>query len=173
MTQTCPHCHARNEAKNRYCGQCGRPLAAEYAQTEIAMPPVRPVAKPSGDPSTKTGRSKKPAAAGRIRFANGGTLELSGNQEFFVGRADLPSGWSPAIDLSPHGGEAGGVSRKHARLFFKGGLPYAEDLNSTNGTFVNETRLPAHTPRRIKHGDTLRFGRVQVHFTYNENGKAS
>src|SRR5690606_11841511 len=99
------------------------------------------------------------------------TLELIGKQEFDVGRADPSGGWLPAIDLAPHGGEAGGVSRKHTRLFFKAGQPYAEDLNSTNGTFLNETRLPAHTPRRIQSGASLRFGRVQVHFTLNENDK--
>jgi hypothetical protein len=169
MTQTCPHCRARNDAENRYCGKCGRPLTAEYAQTEIAMPPVRPSATRESAP--KASRPPQPTIHGRIRFANGGTVELSGNADFFVGRADLPSGWRPAIDLAGQGGEAGGVSRKHARLFFKEGLPYAEDLNSTNGTFINETRLPAHTPRRIQNGDNLRFGRVQVHFTYSENGK--
>jgi hypothetical protein len=168
MTQTCPHCRARNEAKRRYCEKCGRPLTAEYAQTEIAMPPVRPGARAAKEPTAKLKRPPKPATLGRIRFANGGTLELSGNQEFFVGRSDPASGWLPAIDLAPHGGEAGGVSRKHARLFFKEGLPYAEDLNSTNGTFLNETRLPAHTPRRVQQGDNLRFGRVQVHFTFPE-----
>ena len=171
MTQTCPHCRAANAPKNRYCEKCGRPLTTEYAQTEIAMPPIRPPTQAHKQPPPKADRPKKPAVHGRIRFANGGTLELSGNQDFFVGRADPPTGWLPAIDLAPHGGESGGVSRKHARLFFKEGQPYAEDLNSTNGTFLNETRLPAHTPRRIQNGDNLRFGRVQVHFTFNDNGK--
>jgi pSer/pThr/pTyr-binding forkhead associated (FHA) protein len=129
------------------------------------MPPVRPGTRAASEP--KASKPPKPAVYGRIRFANGGTLELSGNSEFFVGRADPPSGWLPAIDLAGHGGAAGGVSRKHARIFFKEGLPYAEDLNSTNGTFLNNTRLPAHTPRRIQNGDCLRFGQVQVDFTFN------
>ncbi|MCA9548301.1 MAG: FHA domain-containing protein, partial [Myxococcales bacterium] len=30
------------------------------------------------------------------------------------------------------------VSRKHARIFFEAGGYYVEDLNSSNGTYVND-----------------------------------
>jgi pSer/pThr/pTyr-binding forkhead associated (FHA) protein len=41
------------------------------------------------------------------------------------------------------------ISRRHAHIFLKGGLPFIEDLGSTNGTFVSGKRLDEHAvPRR-------------------------
>lgn len=38
------------------------------------------------------------------------------------------------------------------------------DQSSTQGTFVNEERLPIHTPRPLNTGDVIRIG--NLHFTY-------
>jgi pSer/pThr/pTyr-binding forkhead associated (FHA) protein len=55
------------------------------------------------------------------------------------------------------------LSRRHAHLFLKSGEPYVEDLGSTNGTFVNGTRLEAQAVP-LHEGDTLAFG--GRHFVY-------
>jgi pSer/pThr/pTyr-binding forkhead associated (FHA) protein len=34
---------------------------------------------------------------------------------------------------------------------------YLRDVGSTNGTFVNDRRLPDHTPHELQVGDVLRF----------------
>lgn len=172
MNKICTQCGFRNGPENRFCGKCGRPLqpAVESSATEIALPPVRPgPTMPYAQPVKVV---KQPTVTAQVRFANGAVVQLSGSQDFFVGRTDPPGGWFPAIDMAAHGGEAGGVSRKHARLFFKDATAYVEDLGSTNGTFLNENRLPANMPRRVQNGDNLRFGRVQVSFTMNENPAA-
>ena len=45
------------------------------------------------------------------------------------------------------------------------------DLNSTNGTFVNEQRLTPNTPRPLNAGDVIRIG--ELHFAYEaSNGYA-
>lgn len=54
-------------------------------------------------------------------------------------------------------GEAS-MSRRHAQLTRQGGQLTIEDLNSTNGTFVNGERLEPHTPRQLFQGDSLQFG---------------
>lgn len=46
-------------------------------------------------------------------------------------------------------------SRFHARITDQEGVLILEDLNSTNGTFVNEQRLTE--PTSIKTGDVLKF----------------
>ena len=48
------------------------------------------------------------------------------------------------------------LSRQHARLVRQGEGYLLEDLDSTNGTFVNGVRLTA--PQRLQPGDEIRFG---------------
>jgi serine phosphatase RsbU (regulator of sigma subunit) len=48
------------------------------------------------------------------------------------------------------------VSRRHARLSIVSGEVVAEDLGSTNGTFVNGVRLNA--PSKVDHGSAIKVG---------------
>ena len=49
------------------------------------------------------------------------------------------------------------LSRRHAHIFLRGGQPHIEDLGSTNGSFVNGTRLDEHAVA-LAEGDVLAFG---------------
>ena len=51
------------------------------------------------------------------------------------------------------------VSRLHCRLEAEGDIVHVVDLQSTNGTFVNDTRVDRGT---LKDGDRLRVGRVEL-----------
>jgi pSer/pThr/pTyr-binding forkhead associated (FHA) protein len=56
--------------------------------------------------------------------------------------------------------DAGMVSRFHCRVTVSaGGQIDLEDLDSTNGTFVNDTRVQ-HSP--LAAGDRIRVGRVEL-----------
>jgi diguanylate cyclase (GGDEF)-like protein len=48
------------------------------------------------------------------------------------------------------------VSRRHARLFMDNGQRRIEDLQSTNGTYVND--LIIDSPCALKHGDQIKIG---------------
>ena len=50
------------------------------------------------------------------------------------------------------------VSGKHAELGVEEGQLFVKDLGSTNGTFVNGTRITA--PCKIKHGDLVQFAQI-------------
>ncbi|MFN8034729.1 MAG: FHA domain-containing protein [Acidimicrobiia bacterium] len=52
------------------------------------------------------------------------------------------------------------VSQVHARVFPRNGRLWVEDLGSTNGTFVNGTRVTQAT--RVRRGDHVQFGRTLV-----------
>jgi hypothetical protein len=52
------------------------------------------------------------------------------------------------------------VSRRHAEIALADGRLTVEDLNSVNGTFVNDERVPALRPRPLVDGDELRFAAV-------------
>ena len=60
--------------------------------------------------------------------------------------------------------DAAGVSRRHARLRLDAdsGDASIEDLASTNGTFVNETRVESEAP--LRDGDLVHLGTVPLTF---------
>jgi pSer/pThr/pTyr-binding forkhead associated (FHA) protein len=64
-------------------------------------------------------------------------------------------------DKEPH--QVGYLSRRHAHIFLKGGVPWVEDLGSTNGTFIGAVRLDEHA-HALQDSDLLAFG--GHHFVY-------
>ena len=58
--------------------------------------------------------------------------------------------------------EDSSVSRLHARFRKQGSSIYLQDLDSTNGTYVNEKQLFAGEERIIKRGDEIQFGKIIV-----------
>ncbi|WP_427310531.1 FHA domain-containing protein [Cupriavidus sp. H39] len=64
-------------------------------------------------------------------------------------------------DSYPH--QVNYLSRRHAHVYLKGGIPFIEDLGSTNGTFVNGKRLADHGVP-LDDGDRIAFG--GNHFVY-------
>lgn len=56
------------------------------------------------------------------------------------------------------------ISQFHARIEVQGGKYYIEDLNSTNGTYVNEQMLDYKVRRPLERGDRIRFADVRYQF---------
>jgi len=91
-------------------------------------------------------------------------FDLSGKDDVLIGREDAVSNIFPDVDLTPHGGEEGGVSRMHARIFVENGQYMLEDENSTNFTFLNRQKLTAKTPTLLHDSDEIKLGRVLLRF---------
>ncbi len=79
-----------------------------------------------------------------------------------------PNNWA-----SFFGGSGAGVSRRHATMTLRNGMWSIRDENSTNGTFVNETRLAAHVPKGITNQAKLRFGTVVATLNFKQAAPAS
>ncbi|MEK6269460.1 MAG: FHA domain-containing protein [Planctomycetales bacterium] len=62
------------------------------------------------------------------------------------------------------------VSRKHCRLYEKNGTLFVEDLNSSNGTFVNEEKIANAT--KIGTGDFLTVGPVTLEVVCKNDGRS-
>jgi type VI secretion system protein ImpI len=87
------------------------------------------------------------------------TLHVTGPQAATLGRAEKTFG--------EEGGTIGRVaanawvlpdrmvSSYHARVLWRDNTFYIEDTGSTNGVFVNDTRLAANTPQPIASGDVI------------------
>lgn len=72
---------------------------------------------------------------------------------FLISKADAT--FSRYKDAHPH--QVNYISRRHAHIFLKGGVPFIEDLGSTNGTFVAGKRLDEHAVA-LTDGDSIAFG---------------
>lgn len=99
-----------------------------------------------------------------VVISTGAELPLPDQEEITVGREDPSSGIFPDVDLTPYGGEEGGVSRRHARMLYINGEYFVEDLQSTNFTKLDGQRLPAHVRERLEDGARIDFGRVATIF---------
>jgi predicted amidophosphoribosyltransferase len=145
---TCPACGAEVEPGDAFCSTCG------YALQEPAAPQPEAVEAAVSPPP--------PAGPRLVVSASGAEIPLPEKDEILIGREDPVSGVYPDVDLTPHGGEEGGVSRRHARLIAEGGKYYVEDLDSTNFTFVNKQKVAPQARQEVGEGDNIRFGRVEV-----------
>jgi hypothetical protein len=84
-----------------------------------------------------------------------------------IGRVDDESE-DVDIDLTPYGGRERGVSRRHATLYRTQHTLSLVDLKSTNGTFLNGTRMTPHQPRLLREGDEVRLGNMRFHIYFEE-----
>lgn len=144
-----------NPEGSAFCDECGERLDASAApQVAVASAPAEPAAAPV---------TAAPAATLTI-LADNYTWDLPNKSEILIGREDPLSEIYPDLDLTEHGGEEGGVSRAHAKIYYDGSQFSIEDQNSTNSTFVNRQKLNAKTPAPIKNGDEIRLGKVAMRF---------
>ena len=62
--------------------------------------------------------------------------------------------------------DARGISRRHLQFDYEDGTYYVTDLNSTNGVFVNDTKIPAGERSIVENNDIIGIGqrryRVEV-----------
>lgn len=87
---------------------------------------------------------------------------LSADSEILVGRLDAAHGVFPELDLTSDGGLEQGISRRHARMYAHEGKWYIEDLDSTNGTFINDELLASYVPMIFSDGDVLTLGSLRL-----------
>lgn len=70
-------------------------------------------------------------------------------------------GYGPDADIQI---QADTISQLHARIDRDGETYYIEDLNSTNGTFVNDEPLAYKERRKLNSNDMIRFADVRYRF---------
>ena len=89
---------------------------------------------------------------------------LNRDEETTVGRIDPVTGIRPDVDLTNLDTQRS-VSRRHAKVVHGDGeFSVVEEIGTMNGTFVNGRRIATGVPTKIKDGDRLRFGLVDLTF---------
>ncbi len=100
----------------------------------------------------------------QIGGQNQTTVGLEVKERIVLGRADPVATYYPDLDLTPYGGQDGGVSRRHAAIIQDSDNKalYIEDLGSTNGTRINGFSLEPRRRYRVRDGDEIDLGRVHI-----------
>jgi hypothetical protein len=166
-TQQCPSCGTVNPAGEAFCSNCGVSMlgAPAASPAPAAAPAPEPVLSPAPEPAAAVAAAPSAALTARLIVeADNQEFDLSGKDNVMVGREDAVSNIFPDVDLTPHGGEEGGVSRLHARIFVENGQYMLEDEDSTNFTFLNRQRLTGKTPTPLNDNDEIKLGRVLLRF---------
>lgn len=134
----CFRCGAPNPSTRLYCTTCGDDLSNKRASSDRYL-------GPNGRPVLARLSIQNGAMAGRsYRFHQDVTTigRTNGNDLVISGRT---------------------VSRRHARLWFADGRWFLEDLQSANGTLVNNVRI--YQPIMLNDGDVINFGDEVVVFS--------
>lgn len=120
-------------------------------------PPTSPISEP--EPPTESTSTPQ-----LLIIDKDVTLDLSGVEgtPLIIGRAY--SNATIDIDLGPHNAFDAGVSRRHASLFKQGDTWFIDDLESSNGTFVNDTVVLSGKPVALNNGDIIRCGKLSLVF---------
>jgi hypothetical protein len=166
-TQICSSCGTENPAGEAFCSNCGVSMlgAPAASPAPAAAPAPEPVLSPAPEPAAAVAAAPSAALTARLIVeADNQEFDLSGKDNVMVGREDAVSNIFPDVDLTPHGGEEGGVSRLHARIFVENGQYMLEDEDSTNFTFLNRQRLTGKTPTPLNDNDEIKLGRVLLRF---------
>ncbi|MBZ0291111.1 MAG: FHA domain-containing protein [Anaerolineae bacterium] len=95
-------------------------------------------------------------------------IQHQGKETIILGRSSNSTAPNPAtlIDLSPYRALSLGVSRQHARINYSDDGYTIEDLNSSNGTWLNGNRLSASQIYRIRPGDHVQLGELLMFIYY-------
>ncbi len=62
------------------------------------------------------------------------------------------------------------VSRQHARIIGSLSRYYIEDLNSTNGTFVNKEKISTRSMKELKEDDEITVGKYTLAIALKKRG---
>lgn len=172
---TCPQCGTAVIPGEAFCDTCGAALLGPTRPVPAAAPglpfgglppqpnypaPLPIVTPPIVTPPVAVAAPLRAALAPtRLLVQPGGAaIALPAAAQAVLGRADAVSNFFPDIDLTASGALDHGVGRRHARIFVQGGQLLVEDLDSTNGTFLNAARLAPRQPAPLTGGDELRLG---------------
>ncbi len=163
--QRCWNCDAQQMDGAIFCTDCGASLIGRQRRQETTTTldePDKTVPSAAAAPPTYN-----PTGISLVLVHDGRRLQLEPNTVLLVGRTDQKRGIIPDIDLGNYGGYDAGVSRRHAMIAVSERNCTVEDLESANGTFVNNQRVHPQQPLTLHHGDELKFGtlllRVEIH----------
>jgi pSer/pThr/pTyr-binding forkhead associated (FHA) protein len=163
--QICHNCHAQQLDGTMFCSECGGSFLSSSRAETISpgqMVPLEPAPQISMQPQALRVSASNGPILSLIVLTSGRRITLDLDEDALIGRKDESRGITPDVDLGQEGGYDAGVSRRHAILSYRNGVYCVEDLNSANGTFVNNRPVTAQSPTPLAEGDELKCGKLPM-----------
>lgn len=154
---TCRSCGHDNDAGDDSCGFCGSPLPRRMAgaageMTTVQVPQANVAQAPPANTDQVLPASDDPFATSigaALRLPNGRVITLEPGDRLMVGRGQD----SPVADICTDN-----ISRVHAFITVRDDGVYLTDSRSTNGTYLNESRLEPDREYRLTGSIGVSFG---------------
>lgn len=160
----CPVCKHKQFVGTLFCSECGTRLVhGEPIPTMTVTREVMAEDAMATKPTVPEGPELSSGALIGLRVVTSGdVVSLIGRESFSIGRATEGQAILPDVDLSEFDAYNQGVSRMHAEIRLRSNGAYLIDLESANGTMVNNHRLKALRDEQIGHGDVIQLGRLRL-----------
>jgi pSer/pThr/pTyr-binding forkhead associated (FHA) protein len=156
----CIKCKVSIPPGTNTCPQCGTIIAPGTVRIDTPID-LKPSSTNALNQAT-TNSLFAPHASVLLRFMPlGQTLSFSMRKPLTLGRT-FDVDVEKTLDLTDYGGVEHGISRKHCQLERRGSRLIITDLGSTNGTYLNGSRIAPHTAHTVAHGDRLILGTMHM-----------
>jgi pSer/pThr/pTyr-binding forkhead associated (FHA) protein len=113
-------------------------------------------------PSELQSTASRPGSHWLIVSVSHRRIALPANSDLILGRFDPDISDPLDVDLTFEDQTTLTVSRRHARIVGTNGHHTIEDLHSSNGLYINGTRVKPGDPQRLGSGDYLALGGLQL-----------
>lgn len=171
----CPACKMKNEAGANKCIYCNTPLGVETNQETVMLRNIHEVTGILPDSYEAFLNAPIPTAErfmdfelptkgiALINLENGQPIAMREDQAFILGRVSSEiKRREPLIDLTELDALELGISRTHAMIRRSKGGYQIIDLESSNGTWLENQRLIPKQPYPLDSGDRIRLGRLNI-----------
>lgn len=160
----CPVCQHKQFVGTLFCSECGTRLVhAEPVPTMTVTRETMTDDAMATKPTVPEGPELRSGALIGLRVVStGDIISLIGRERFSLGRTIEGQAILPDIDLTGFDAYNQGVSRMHAEIRLHSDGAYVIDLESANGTILNNERLIALEDEQVGHGDVIQLGRLRL-----------
>ena len=168
----CPGCQHHELVGALFCSECGEQLVALEPREMVGQALPRNITNSQPPGAEMVERPSPNPESGQnftLQIMGGSTaFPITDSQELILGRASSEQPVLPDIDLTPHQAYKSGVSRMHALIRRQASSLTITDLESANGTWVNNQKIPPRLPHPLYVGDIIRLGNLRLRVGLNE-----
>lgn len=148
----CPECEFDNIEGTAYCDGCGTKLSSDDTPSQSATPIDTETAQPD--------------ETAKLILATTGDEYPINKDVVLLGRESVADSIFPEVDLTSVDPE-GYISRRHAQIQKQDNDYTIMDLNSMNGTFVNNKILLKDETYTLANDDEIRVGKTVLRLMQN------